>query len=1300
MRRTGRPLVLLLMLVLVTGLGAALGLFTGQSSTAAQMRTGLLLPPTDLVFDDGVLRWTASASSWATGTRVYSSSSSVGPFIATAELPGLSRTEFDDGTVQGTTYYELRAYYDRNGADWTSVASNRVIATVSPRLVLSTTTARPGGTLEGFLGGMPRGETVRFRYDSPTGPELSGSVGGAAVPATLAIAGDMAVTVVLPAGATNGAHTIFAVSSPSGTQASAAVTVDTTPPVAPTITGKPPAVAGGTSVVYEFTHPDPDVTFTCSRDGGPWAACTSPRTLGNLSDGPHTFGVRATDPQGLTGPVATHDYVVDSTPPPPPTFSSTPFAVESSTAASFVFGSAEAGASYVCSLDDSVPAPCTSPVSHTVTNGEHVFAVRAVDAVGNLSAAATFQWLVDTSGFRVYNTTPPSGAHLGPVSYERGCGTPTTGDFCGNAMDGPDQLVHRVQLTIRKGKTNPAYWTGSNWNGSTEEANWQTIVPSADRRSWVWPFATNRFTPDTYIVRVRAVTATGVTSAVTETEFTYDNVAPAVQFTAPVSTVYGADRWRSSCGTAAVDDLCGTAGDSSNSGKVSRVAVSLRRDATSRFWNGYGFAGDTEQMLTASGGASWNLPFEFTDFPADGSYTARVVSYDTAGNVSAGTSVSFTIDSTLPTATVTFPTSGTTYGKASYSAGCGTSAQDVCGTASDASGISAVRVSIRRGSGSWWTGTGFTSSSEQLLLATGTTNWSYALPEPALSGSYTIRVHPVDAGGNTLPAATTTYNMDVTPPPPPVLTGMPLSVTRANTATFSFTTTESDATFRCRLDGGTDTVCTSPHSYTGLPAGTRTFAVSAVDPLGNASTTTYTWVIDVTAPTVALTAPAATSTHSASTWRAMCGTAEVAEVCGTATDTGGGQVAEVRVSLQQGTGTSSYWDGSGFGGGATLYSVASGTTAWTWAFDGASFPASGNYTLRVVAVDTAGNVTGTPLSRTFSVDVTPPVISAWSFPTAGGSYTSLQWNNGCVSAPRGDFCGSAGDSGGAGLSKVEVSVRRGTGNYWDGLAFSSPTEVMLPTTGLTSWNRLLPAAALDPGGTYTLRVVATDSVGNATSTSRSFTSAPVIRHVRPLGTAAQCTGSSLSVTVPSDGIPPGRKLIAQVVLRSAKTDGTVSMPGWTLDADVNRDGLVRTLVWSRYVSTALTGGTAFTLNYPTNQSASLDISEWVGISSVQNDGKGFDQVQTGSGSGGVNQSMKVSTPDSLVVTTLGIGANVTVTEGTGWTSLGTRSLNCANGRFDARGAYQLGSPSSDNGALYNPTFPSANWALVMVSYRP
>ena len=84
----------------------------------------------------------------------------------------------------------------------------------------------------------------------------------------------------------------------------------------------------------------------------------------------------------------------------------------------------------------------------------------------------------------------------------------------------------------------------------------------------------------------------------------------------------------------------------------------------------------------------------------------------------------FTFDTTLPTASITFPTNGGVYNAAGWDNGCSTPGTgDICGTAADSgSGVQTVMVSINPNTDNkYWDGGDFTGNAEQFFSATGTT---------------------------------------------------------------------------------------------------------------------------------------------------------------------------------------------------------------------------------------------------------------------------------------------------------------------------------------------------------------------------------------------------------------------------------------------------------------------------------------------------------------------------------------------------------------------------------------------------
>jgi hypothetical protein len=152
--------------------------------------------------------------------------------------------------------------------------------------------------------------------------------------------------------------------------------------------------------------------------------------------------------------------------------------------------------------------------------------------------------------------------------------------------------------------------------------------------------------------------------------------------------------------------------------------------------------------------------------------------------------------------------------------------------------------------------------------------------------------------------------------------------------------------------------------------------------------------------------------------------------------------------------------------------------------------AAGTYTYTVTAVYRSWSATSSPSnSVTVVLDTTPPATTL-AFPANGGDYGATAWSSGCTVT---GICGSATDS--TGVQSVRVSIRQGSGSYWNGSSFASATEVFqtatLASPGATStaWNYPLARPA---DGSYTVHVQATDTLGNATpsgtfSSSATFT---------------------------------------------------------------------------------------------------------------------------------------------------------------------------------------------------------------------
>jgi hypothetical protein len=99
-------------------------------------------------------------------------------------------------------------------------------------------------------------------------------------------------------------------------------------------------------------------------------------------------------------------------------------------------------------------------------------------------------------------------------------------------------------------------------------------------------------------------------------------------------------------------------------------------------------------------------------------------------------------------------------------------------------------------------------------------------------GSHTLTVEAKDAAGNvSAPSLSRTWSVDATGPPKPTIVG-PNNNNPSTVATFTFSDTEANVTFKCQMDGGGYTGCTSPKTYL-LPAGTHVFDVEPIDQAQN-----------------------------------------------------------------------------------------------------------------------------------------------------------------------------------------------------------------------------------------------------------------------------------------------------------------------------------------------------------------------------------------------------------------------------------------------------------------------------------
>src|SRR6266851_1267825 len=403
-------------------------------------------------------------------------------------------------------------------------------------------------------------------------------------------------------------------------------------------------------------------------------------------------------------------------------------------------------------------------------------------------------------------------------------------------------------------------------------------------------------------------------------------------------------------------------------------------------------AGSTFSCKLDSGAAAaCTSPTSYTGLAA-GSHTFTVTGTDPAGNVSAPVSYTWTIDLTVPVASITAPTPT---------------------NPTDLTTASFTFTSTKAGT--------FSCKLDAAAAAACTSPTSYSGLSAA---SHTFTVIATDTAGNASAPVSFTWTIDLTPPVASI-TASPANPTNQTTASLSFSSNKPGSTFSCKLDSGAAAACTSPTSYTGLAAGSHTFTVTATDPAGNASTpVSATWTIDLTPPVASITASPANPTNQTtasfsfssskpgSTFSCKLDSGAAAACTSptsysglsaashtftvTATDTAGNVSAPVSFTwtvtvnppVASITSTpanpsnqtmASFSFTSSKPGSTFSCKLDSGAAAACTSPTSYTGLGAGSHTFTVTATDTVGNVSA-PVSYTWTIDLTSPVASITASP--------------------------------------------------------------------------------------------------------------------------------------------------------------------------------------------------------------------------------------------------------------------------------------------------------------------------------
>jgi predicted phage tail protein/sugar lactone lactonase YvrE len=1048
----------------------------------------------------------------STTVRLYTDPSCVGPVAATGTdsefaSPGLSVSVADDTT---TSFYATAT----DGSGQVSACSMTPIEYIedstapgAPQITLEP--ASPGSELDpSWSFNTDAGATAECELTGPSG--VLYPFGPCTSPATFDITGEPDGSYTFSVRATDTAGN-------AGSATSDTYVLDSNAPTAPAITVSPPSPSNDLGPTWEFAvEPGSSAECEFSYEGTVQQAftpCSGPQTfdLTGEPDGDYTFRVQARDGAGNPSAPVGSVYSLDTTPPSAAVINAGPPNLTNNTNPSWSF-SLDVGSTAECQLRRggtvvSPWQPCTSPDLHDLSgepDGDYEFGVHAVDAAGNTGPDATDGFTLDTTGPSVSITaspaspddvTNPSWSFTGEagatfecelsrdgsvVSPWTPCPSPQMYDLSGQpdgaytfsvrGTDGagnegnPDSSIYELDTTlpITTIDSGPATfssddtpeWAFSSDPGVTFEcelygAGSGLISPYSGCTS---PQSYDLTAlPDTaYIFRVRAIDSTGVRGPETTHTYSLDRSGPSSSIstspTTPGSIRNPSWTFVYESGATAECELVGPSG-----------------------------------VLSAYAPCASPQSFDLTGEP-DGGYTFSVRATDSAGNVGAPASSTYTLDTAAPVSSI---------------------------TVSPPSPGSSLTPS--------WSFTTEPGATPQCQLTRGGTvvsDWANCLSPKGYSlsgqpdGMYTFRVRATDAAGNTGAADSSDYTLD-TSGPSVILSG-PSSPGSGRSPVWTFSK-DATATTECELTGPSGliqpfTPCTSPATFdlTGRSDGTYTVRVRATDGAGNVGpAATSSYILDSVGPVTTIvsgpTSPGSSTSPSWSFTSEAGATAECELTRGTtvvdpfgpctspsaynlagepdgdytfrvrATDAAGntGAAAVGSYTLDTtapaapvitaapaspGSGTSPSWSFSSDPDATTECEVFRGSTVIS-AFGACTSPAAfdlagqpdGTYTFRVRAIDALGNVSPST-SSTYVLDTEGPEVTFTTTPSSPGTAKNPTW-------------GFVTEAGAATVCSLELS---GT-VVSPSAACSSPASFDLSS---------------QPDGSYSLQVRATDSVGN------------------------------------------------------------------------------------------------------------------------------------------------------------------------------------------------------------------------------
>ena len=635
-------------------------------------------------------------------------------------------------------------------------------------------------------------------------------------------------------------------------------TVDNIAPDAPVLSGVPASLVSTRSASISASA-EANSSLTCSVDGGDYAACTSPKELTGLADGNHSVSVKATDRAGNVSSATTSStWEVDGTAPvialggvpsgevQGPAPSGQTNAKKPAWFFTFVDAAGHLSASTAtCRIDSGTTASsCTSPYQApaNLSDGSHTLTVTVADSLGN-TRTYTNAFTVDTIAPTASIIDGPSGRSGASVNFRFGstedgatfrCRATGTNAFAWRSCNSTESLTG-----LSSGATT-LYVQATDAAGNQSLSVSRTWAVSADVPTAVINYRTPTTTVGSYPLGVLRV-GNGefrflVDDPLATTECKLDD-EPWAECTSPY-TYSGLGYGDHAFSVRATNDV-GTVGSTKTSswtvaGEPDTTigskpdSISHSNSATLGFSSSY--PGATFQCKLDSG--SWidcsSGSVTYTSLALLG-HTVQVRAINQLGEADlTPATYSFTVVATPDTAILT-TSPGTTFD-----------------------------TSLSVAFGSAYPGATFQCSLDDAAWATCTN--PKALTGLA-AGSHTFRVRALNSA-NEADESPASLTWTVATADTSIGT-KPASAITARTASFTFSSNATGATFECKLDSGAWAACTSPRNLSDLALGSHTFQVRASkNGLTDATPASYDFTVNAPDTTIGSTKPAANTTDT------------------------------------------------------------------------------------------------------------------------------------------------------------------------------------------------------------------------------------------------------------------------------------------------------------------------------------------------------------------------------------------------------------------------------------------------------